>query len=188
MFCQSVDRISSARDPWLIFAHTLSGVSDDVAKRRLEAAVEPFPVASVESRSEFAEAETEVLDQFVYLLYALLAMSVVISLFGIANSLFLSIHERTREFGLLRAVGATKAQVRQMVRYESVITAVIGGLLGTGIGMLFALLVTSSLDDLGLGFDPPLRQLAIFLALAVVVGPARRAPAGPRSAPRGVAP
>ena len=172
--------VSSARDPWLIFAHTLSGVSDDVAKRRLEAAVEPFPVASVASRSEFAEAETEVLDQFVYLLYALLAMSVVISLFGIANSLFLSIHERTREFGLLRAVGATKAQVRRMVRYESVITAVIGGLLGTAIGVLFALLVTSSLDDLGLGFDPPFRQLGIFLLLAVAVGviaavvPARR--------------
>ena len=62
-----------------------------------------------------------------YLLYALLAMSLVISLFGIANSLFLSIHERTREFGLLRAVGATRAQVRRIVRYESVITAVIGG-------------------------------------------------------------
>jgi putative ABC transport system permease protein len=75
-------------------------------------------------------------------------MSVVISLFGIANSLFLSIHERTREFGLLRAVGATRAQVRRMVRYESVITAVIGGLLGTGVGLLFAFLVTQSLDDL----------------------------------------
>ena len=107
-------------------------------------------------------------------------MSIVISLFGIANSLFLSIHERTREFGLLRAVGATRAQVRSMVRYESVITAVIGRLLGTAIGMLFALLVTESLGDLGLRFAPPLGQLAIFLALAVVVGvvaavaPARR--------------
>jgi putative ABC transport system permease protein len=126
------------------------------------------------------EAISGQLDQFVYLLYALLAMSVVISLFGIANSLFLSIHERTREFRLLRAVGATKAQARRMVRYESVITAVIGGLLGTAIGVLFAYLVTSSLDDLGLGFDPPLRQLGIFLLLAVAVGvvaaamPARR--------------
>ena len=91
-------------------------------------------------------------------------MSVVISLFGIANSLFLSIHERTREFGLLRAVGATRGQVRRMVRYESVITAVIGGLLGTAVGLLFAFLVTQSLDDLGLGFEPPLGQLAIFLA------------------------
>ena len=174
------DEVSAARDPWLIFAHTLSGVPDDVAKRGVVDAVEPFPVATVESQSEYAEAETEALDQFVYLLYALLGMSVVISLFGIANSLFLSIHERTREFGLLRAVGATRAQVRRMVRYESVITAVIGGVLGTAVGLLFAFLVTESLGDLGLGFEPPPGQLAIFLLLAVVVGvvaaviPARR--------------
>ena len=172
--------VSSARDPWLVFAHTLSGAPADDAKRAVEAAVEPFPVASVKSQSEFADAETEMLDQFVYLLYALLGMSVVISLFGIANSLFLSIHERTREFGLLRAVGATRSQVRQMVRYESVITAVIGGVLGIGVGLLFALLVTQSLDDLGLAFEPPPGQLGIFLVLAVIVGviaaaaPARR--------------
>ena len=174
------DEVSSARDPWLIFAHTVSGVSQDDARLALENAVEPFPVASVKSRSEFADAETKTLDQFVYLLYALLGMSVVISLFGIANSLFLSIHERTREFGLLRAVGATRAQVRRMVRYESVITAVIGGVMGIGVGLLFAFLVTESLGDLGLGFEPPPGQLALFLVLAVVVGviaaavPARR--------------
>jgi putative ABC transport system permease protein len=107
-------------------------------------------------------------------------MSLVISLFGIANSLFLSIHERTREFGLLRAVGATRAQVRRMVRYESVITAVIGGLLGMAVGLVFAFLVTQSLGDLGLGFSIPGGQLVVFLLLAVVVGvvaavvPARR--------------
>jgi putative ABC transport system permease protein len=174
------NEVSSARDPWLIFAHTLSGVPMDTAKHAVENAVEPFPVASVKSQSEYAEAETKALDQFVYLLYALLGMSVVISLFGIANSLFLSIHERTREFGLLRAVGATRAQVRRMVRYESVITAVIGGVMGIGVGLLFAFLVTESLGDLGLGFKPPPGQLAIFLVLAVVVGiiaaaaPARR--------------
>ncbi len=104
----------------------------------------------------------------------------VISLFGIANSLFLSIHERTREFGLLRAVGCTRSQVRQIVRYESVITAVIGGVLGSAIGILFGYLVTASLDDLGLGFVLPLGQLAAFAVLAVLVGvlaavvPARR--------------
>ena len=164
------DRVSAARDPWMIFAATRDGVDADTAKKHLAAALADIPTAAVESQADYADAISGQLDQFVYLLYALLAMSVVISLFGIANSLFLSIHERTREFGLLRAVGATKAQVRQMVRYESVITAVIGGLLGTAIGILFALLVTSSLDDLGLGFDPPLRQLAIFLLLAVAVG------------------
>jgi putative ABC transport system permease protein len=105
---------------------------------------------------------------------------VVISLFGIANSLFLSIHERTREFGLLRAVGATRSQVRRMVRYESAITAAIGGLLGTVVGLLFAGLITASLSNLGLSFRVPVGQLIVFLVLAVVVGivgavlPARR--------------
>ena len=131
------------------------------------------------SRSEYADAVSGQLDQFVYLLYALLAMSIVISLFGIANSLFLSIHERHASSGCSEP-WERQSQVRRMVRYESVITAIIGGLLGTRSASLFALLVTSSLDHLGLGFDPPLRQLAIFLILAVMVGvvaavvPARR--------------
>jgi putative ABC transport system permease protein len=173
-------RISAARDPWLILADARAGVAPELAKRRVEAALEGFPIAAVESQASYSDAVSGELDRFVYLLYALLAMSVVISLFGIANSLFLSIHERTREFGLLRAVGATRAQVRRMVRYESVITAVIGGLLGTAVGLLFGFLVTRALGDLGLGFVPPLGQLAIFLLLAVAVGviaavvPARR--------------
>jgi putative ABC transport system permease protein len=174
------NRVSSSRDPWIIFAQPAEGVAPETARAAVDQALAPFPVATVESRDTFAESQIEQLDQFVYLLYALLAMSVIISLFGIANSLFLSIHERTREFGLLRAVGATRAQVRRMVRYESVITAVIGGLLGTVVGLVFAYLVTQSLGDLGLGFSIPGGQLVVFLLLAVAVGivaavvPARR--------------
>jgi putative ABC transport system permease protein len=120
------------------------------------------------------------LNQIVYLLYALLAMSIVISLFGIANSLFLSIHERTREFGLLRAVGATTDQVRRVVRYESVITAVIGGVLGAGVGIVFAWLTTRALSEWNVSFRLPPGQLGLIVLLAVVVGvlgaiaPARR--------------
>ena len=160
-------RVSAARDPWIIFADLREGVPAATAERHIEAVLEAFPTTAVESRADYADAVSAQLDQFVYLLYALLAMSVVISLFGIANSLFLSIHERTQEFGLLRAVGATPGQVRRMVRYESVITAVIGGLLGTAVGLLFAFLVTQSLGDLGLGFVPPIGQLAVFLLLAI---------------------
>lgn len=115
-----------------------------------------------------------------FLLYALLAMSIVISLFGIANSLFLSIHERTREFGLLRAVGATTDQVRRVVRYESVITAVIGGLLGIAVGIAFAWLTTRALSEWDVSFSVPPAQLGLIAVVAVVVGmvgaiaPARR--------------
>jgi putative ABC transport system permease protein len=177
---QVFERTSAARDPWIILAETREGLDPETAKQHVAGALARFPTAAVESRDDYSAAVSDQLDKFVYLLYALLAMSVVISLFGIANSLFLSIHERTREFGLLRAVGATKAQVRRMVRYESMITAVIGGLLGTAVGLLFAFLVTRSLGDLGLGFVPPLAELVVFLLLAVLVGvvaavvPARR--------------
>ena len=171
------DRIAPSADPWLVWVR-----SDDGAElhAQLNTVVAEFSGLKAQTRGGYEDDASGQLDQMVYLLYALLAMSVVISLFGIANALFLSIHERTREFGLLRALGTTREQVRRLVRYESVITAVIGGLLGIGIGLLFAFLMTSALSDLGLGFSVPLVQLAGFLVLAIVVGilgavvPARR--------------
>ncbi|MGZ5374916.1 MAG: ABC transporter permease [Solirubrobacterales bacterium] len=172
--------ISTAKDPFLIFVTLAPGADPKAVIARIEAALERFPVAKVEDQQGLRDTVSKQTDQIVYLLYALLAMSIVISLFGIANSLFLSIHERTREFGLLRAVGATRSQVRRMVRYESAITAAIGGLLGTVVGLVFAALITASLSELGLGFHVPIGQLAVFLVLAVIVGivgavpPARR--------------
>jgi putative ABC transport system permease protein len=176
----TLESISTARDPFLILVSTFPGADPDTVQAEMEAALQRFPVAKVDSQQGLRESVAKQTDQIVYLLYALLAMSVVISLFGIANSLFLSIHERTREFGLLRAVGATRRQVRRMVRYESAITAAIGGLLGIAIGLLFAVLITASLSELGLIFAVPVGQLAGFFVLAVVVGivgavlPARR--------------
>jgi putative ABC transport system permease protein len=149
-------------------------------QRALDRALAAFPTAQVQSNQEYRRDIEGQLDQMVNVLYALLGMSVLISLFGIANSLFLSIHERTREFGLLRAVGATASQVKRVVRYESVITATIGGLLGIAVGLGFAWLITQALSDLGFGFSVPVVQLLIFLVLAVGVGvvgaiaPARR--------------
>jgi putative ABC transport system permease protein len=172
--------ISTAKDPFLIFVSLAAGADPKAVIARIDAALKRFPVAKVEDQQGLRDTVNKQTDQIVYLLYALLAMSIVISLFGIANSLFLSIHERTREFGLLRAVGATRSQVRRMVRYESAITAAIGGLLGTVVGLVFAALITASLSELGLGLHVPVGQLAAFLVLAVVVGivgavpPARR--------------
>ncbi len=176
----TLQRISTARDPYLILVSTDPGADTEQVRAAIEAGLQRFPVAEVEDQAGLRDQVSSQTDQIVYLLYALLAMSVVISLFGIANSLFLSIHERTREFGLLRAVGATRRQVRRMVRYESAITAAIGGLLGTAVGILFAVLITESLDNLGLSLQIPVGQLIAFLLLAVLVGivgavlPARR--------------
>jgi putative ABC transport system permease protein len=178
---ESFHALSPMRDPMAFFVRALHGSDVRAVKHAVDAALGQFPAAKVRTRDEYSHWITKQLDQIVYLLYALLAMSVVISMFGIANSLFLSIHERTRELGMLRAVGATARQVRRMIRYESVITSLIGGLLGTAVGVLFAWLTTFAVKDLGVGFSVPLPQLATFLVLAIVVGvvgaiaPARRA-------------
>lgn len=140
-----------------------------------------FPVVEVRSNAEFKEEFEGQIDQILALLYALLAISLVISLFGIVNALVLAIYERTREIGMLRAIGTTRGQMRAMVGYESVITAVIGGVLGIAIGVLFAWALTRSLSEQGIVFDLPWLTLVVFLLLAVVAGivaallPARRA-------------
>ncbi len=138
-----------------------------------------FPQVRAESNRAALQRFERQLDQFLALLYALLAFSVVISLLGLVNTLVLSIYERTREIGLLRAVGATRRQLRWIVRYESVITAVIGAVIGVAVGMVFGFLATRAVD--GLGFVLPVAQIVIYLLAAVVCGvlaailPARRA-------------
>jgi putative ABC transport system permease protein len=175
------ERLSPMRGPFGYFVSLLGGEDVRAAQRDVRAALRAFPAAKVRTRGEYVDWITAQLEQIVYLLYALLAMSIVISLFGIANSLFLSIQERIRELGMLRAIGATAAQVRRLIRYESVITSVIGGLLGTAVGIVFAWLTTFAVKDLGVGFTVPAGQVAACLVLAVIVGavgaiaPARRA-------------
>ena len=115
------------------------------------------------------------------LFYALLAMSVIISAFGIVNTLTLAIFERTRELGLLRAVGLTRWGVRGMIAAESVITAVFGALLGLVLGVFFAFVVIQALSGEGIGFSLPVGQIVSLLIFAILVGvlaailPARRA-------------
>lgn len=170
-------RLSAMRDPYVYLVARGPGVT----RAAVDGALARFPTAKARTVPEYRDLVIGQVDQIVTMLYALLAMSLIISLFGIANSLFLSIHERTRELGMLRAIGATARQVRSLIRSESIITAVIGGLLGTVIGVVFAWLTTYALDDLGLIFELPVVQLIVLLVVAVVIGviaaivPARRA-------------
>ena len=108
------------------------------------------PTAEVKTAVEYKDSVVGQVNQLLNLLYGLLAMSVVISLFGIVNTLVLSVYERTREIGLLRAIGASRRQIRSSVRYESVITSVIGGILGILVGILFAYVITARFASQGM--------------------------------------
>jgi putative ABC transport system permease protein len=165
----------------LILVKAAASADAAAVQRGVERALTQFPVASVQSNAELkAQVESDV-NQLLAIFYALLAMSVVISLFGIVNTLVLSVYERTREIGLLRAIGTTHRQVRRMIRYESVLTAVLGALVGVGVGVVFGYAVTTALSGEGLAFALPAGQIAVFMVLAVVAGvlaavfPARRA-------------
>ncbi len=140
-----------------------------------------FPTAEVMNQQELKESREEQVNQLVNLVYALLAMAILISLFGIANTLALSIHERTRELGMLRAIGMSRRQVRTMIRYEAVITALIGALLGMVLGLIFAFLISEPLKDEGFTLSYPIGSLigllvfAAFLGVIAAIPPARRA-------------
>jgi putative ABC transport system permease protein len=127
------------------------------------------------------EAESQI-DQALALFTGLLLFAVIIAVLGITNTLTLSIFERTREIGLLRAVGMTRRQVRRMIRWEAVIVATFGALLGVGIGIVLGWAVVRALADEGLGaFSIPVGQVILALVLAAISGviaaiwPARKA-------------
>jgi putative ABC transport system permease protein len=140
-----------------------------------------FPVAEVLNQQELKESREDQVDQLVNLVYALLLLAILISLFGIANTLALSIHERTRELGMLRAIGMSRRQVRTMIRYEAVITALIGAILGMVLGVIFAALIAQPLKDEGFTLSYPIGSLIVLMILAGFAGvlaaipPARRA-------------
>jgi putative ABC transport system permease protein len=110
------------------------------------------------------------MDDLLSLLYVLLALSVVVSLFGMVNTVALSVFERTRELGMLRAIGMTRRQVRRMVRQESVITGLIGAALGMPLGIFLAALVTTALADEGVSFSLPVTTLVVFALAAATAG------------------
>jgi putative ABC transport system permease protein len=153
----------------------------DATSADIEASLKRFPDTKVSTASAFAKDYAKDLETILTLLYVLLALSVVVIPFGMVNTLILAVHERTRELGMLRAVGMTRRQARRMVRGESIVTALIGAALGLPLGIAMAALVTHSLSDIGVQLVLPVGTLVTFAVAAVLAGvvaavvPARRA-------------
>ena len=157
-----------------------SGADEKQVQDRIAALLKArFPEAEVQTGEELIESQADQINQALGLIYVLLSLAVLISLFGIVNTLVLSISERTREIGMLRAVGTTQKQVRKIVRWEAVITAMIGGILGCALGIALSVLFTRPLD--GFKLSIPVGSLIVLVLLsalagvAAAVGPARRA-------------
>jgi putative ABC transport system permease protein len=169
------------RDTYVL-ANIADGANAAAVEQRIKRLVDTrYPLAEALNQEELKSYQEEQINGLLGLVYALLSLAVIVSIFGIVNTLALSIHERTRELGMLRAVGMTRRQVRRVIRYEAVITALIGALLGAALGVLFAALISRPLADEGFELAYPVGQLLVIFLLSALagvlaaIGPARRA-------------
>ncbi len=158
------------------------GVDFDQTRERVDRLLaDRFPQVDARSQQEFKQQQEDSINQVLALIYALLALSVIVSLFGVVNTLVLTIYERTREIGMLRAIGASKSQIRRMIRYESLITAMIGAIIGAAIGVGVAIAAVQALREDGLVLGVPVVGILVVLVLSGIAGilagiwPARRA-------------
>jgi putative ABC transport system permease protein len=175
-------RSFNVRGDAFLLAATAPGADVAAVKDRADRIVRArYPSVEVQTKDEFVARAKGQVNRLLALIYVLLALALLIAGFGIVNTLYLAIHERTRELGMLRAIGTSRRQVRQVVRFESVITAMIGSVLGLVLGAIFAVLVTIPLESDGFSISIPVMQLIVLLVLAAIFGviaaiwPARRA-------------
>ncbi|MFZ0323276.1 MAG: FtsX-like permease family protein [Actinomycetes bacterium] len=154
-----------------VYAKTAEGANLDAVQASLEEALVPYPTVRVQSQAQFKESIRSNVNQLLAVMVLLLSLAIVIAVLGIVNTLVLSVIERTREIGMLRAVGALRRQVRRMVVLEAIVIAVYGAVLGLVLGLGFAVALQRTLVDQGIEvLDVPWLALAAFFVLAALVG------------------
>jgi putative ABC transport system permease protein len=165
-----------------VFVTKEPGADTDEVRAAIEKITDDLPTVTVKDPEGYADEQKGQINQILYMIYGLLGLSVIIAILGVINTLSLSVIERTREVGLLRAVGLSRRQLRTMIRLESVVVAVFGAVLGVLMGVIFGSTLVLALEDQGLtDLAIPWLWLAGFLVAAAFVGvlaavfPARRA-------------
>lgn len=165
-----------------ILVRSAPGTSEAEAEAAIRTVTDDYPTSDVQTREQFIDDQSKQVDGFLNFIYALLLMSVFIAILGIVITLLLSVYERRRELGLVRAVGMTRPQVRSSIRWEAVVTALLGALMGTGLGLALGWIVVKALEDEGLNtFSVSIATIVVFVAAAMVIAviaawiPARRA-------------
>ncbi|MEO6125896.1 MAG: FtsX-like permease family protein [Ilumatobacteraceae bacterium] len=147
------------------------GVSDADFRSAVDVVIDDYGIGELQDREQFIDGRSDIIDQSLSFIYGLLALSVIIAVFGIVLTMLLAVYERRREIGLLRAVGMTRAQVRTTVRWESVLTSLYGAIVGVVLGLVLGYIIIVSLKDQGLTtYTIPFDAIAIIVASAFVVG------------------
>jgi putative ABC transport system permease protein len=163
-------------------ARIVEGTDLEVARASITSVTDNYPQVQVQDQAEFRKSQEDQLNQLLTIVYGLLLFAVVIAVLGIMNTLALSVFERTREFGLLRAVGTTRRQLKRAVRWESVIVSVFGALLGLVVGLSLGIAATKGMRTVGVTTTSlPVATIIAILVASVLAGmlaaiwPARRA-------------
>ena len=175
---------ANVTDPldFAVLLRSAEGASDAEVAAAVKRVTDGFPNVKVRTNAEYLDFMNDQLNQLLGLVYALLLLAIVIALIGIMNTMALSVFERTRELGLVRAIGMSRRQLRRMIRWESVVVSVLGAVVGLVVGVGFGIAMATSLRDQGIrSFAVPVPTIAIVVLLAGVAGmlaailPARRA-------------
>lgn len=166
----------------LLFITKDPGASEATVRAAIDEVLAGNPTVTLKNQKEFADEQKGLINTLLYIIYALLGLAIIIAILGITNTLALSVIERTREVGLLRAIGLSRRQLRRMIRLESIVIALLGAVLGVVMGIVFGVALQRAIADDGVDvLSIPWLQLVVFVVLAAVVGvlaavfPARRA-------------
>ncbi|KAA1417140.1 FtsX-like permease family protein [Nocardioides humilatus] len=165
-----IEKAGLTRQDTSISILTDAGADAETVKDDLDDAASEVPIVAVYDKQGFSDSISDQVNQLLYIIYGLLALAIVIAVFGIVNTLGLSVIERTREVGLLRAIGMSRRRLRRMITLESVAIALLGAVLGLGLGLVIGVTLRETLKDELSSLSLPITQLVVFLVIAVVVG------------------